>query len=297
MPWIQATPRHRGQLEAFILSQEHYCTSLSDRLRNSTGERLQFPGADKGKIFLELSDSPPARIISLYYIERNGFSFIIFQPQRKDQKGRRRAGFNSLRSMRRLIAPELKYLFSCMGRQVDCNAFINIFNLRPIHHLNYLMMKRLPEAEGVMLQHHADWKICSGTVEDTEYLLPLHCAYVQEEVSLPGRSMNLVASTRYFRSVLQEQRVFFLEIGGAPVAKAQTNARGITVEQVGGVYTVPRLRKRGLAAQVIEYLSRRIIHDGKTVSLFVKEHNQAAIKLYQKCGFVLDSHFKILYLG
>ena len=83
---------------------------------------------------------------------------------------------------------------------------------------------------------------------------------------------------------------------GKPVAKAQTNARGKTVEQIGGVYTLPQLRSRGFGSQLIEHLSREIIRDGKTVSLFVKDTNHAAINLYRKCNFTVNCNFSIFYL-
>ena len=139
MPWIQASSCHRSLVEAFIFSQEHYCANLSDKLLDSSRKRILIPAREQGSLFLELS----GRVLSLYYIERLGFSFIIFNSQ---QGG-------SPSAMRRLITPQLKHLFSCMGRKNDCDLFMEIFNIRPSHRQNYLMMNRREEHS--MLNPHS----------------------------------------------------------------------------------------------------------------------------------------------
>lgn len=289
MPWVQALPLHRPLIEDFIRSREHYCASLSSRIRDPAANRIRLPDKSRAVMFLELSYTPALTIISLYYLEKAGFSFIIFPdptnthaPTNTDQQG-----------MRALIAPWLKPLFSCMGREADCALFRKIFAIRPTHELQYVMMKR--KAAGV-IERRPEYEIRRGDARHIEELLPLHIAYEQEEVVLPGQSMNLGASVRHFRHILQTERLFFLKIDGRVVAKVQTNARGLGVEQMGGVFTFPDMRNRGIASQLVEHLAREIIGNDKTAALFVKRTNQAAISLYQKCGFTTDCHFTIFYL-
>ena len=288
MAWFRAAPRHQPLVEDFIRGREQYCVSLSDKLSDPARNRLIIPARERASLFLERAKLLSPTIISLYYIERNGFSFIISQAAWRKRED------TSLISMRRLIRPELKYLFSCMGRQADCDFFIRTFQIRPRIRLDYLMMHRSASASGISLQ--LQWEVRPGRADDYDRLLPLHLAYEQEEVALSEQTIDLSRSARKFKHIIEHQRVRFLEQQGQAVAKAQTNARGLTAEQIGGVYTRPEQRKRGLGAQLIEQLSREIIQDGKTVSLFVRRDNVAAIKLYEKCGFTVNCHFSIFYI-
>jgi predicted GNAT family acetyltransferase len=61
------------------------------------------------------------------------------------------------------------------------------------------------------------------------------------------------------------------------------------------VYTVERLRNRGIGEYLLAALLDRIYALGKRASLFVKKDNPAAIQLYRKLGFLIRSEFRIAY--
>jgi hypothetical protein len=87
--------------------------------------------------------------------------------------------------------------------------------------------------------------------------------------------------------------VVFAQLPGrGPIAKAATNARGLVFDQIGGVFTLPRYRGLGVGRAVVEFLLSGL---SKPTSLFVKQHNQAAIRMYARLGYVVEDPFTISY--
>lgn len=72
---------------------------------------------------------------------------------------------------------------------------------------------------------------------------------------------------------------------GKPAAKAEMEAVTPRADELGGVYTLPRFRRRGLAAAVCSLLCSRSLSRGKVVRLEAREDNHAAISLYRSLGF------------
>ena len=87
------------------------------------------------------------------------------------------------------------------------------------------------------------------TPADAGALLPLQHAYEKEEVLLDPALFNDALSMRSLLQSLREEVHVVLEREGRPLAKAATNARGFTVDQIGGVYTVPTDRGKGSRAR------------------------------------------------
>ncbi len=79
------------------------------------------------------------------------------------------------------------------------------------------------------------------------------------------------------------------------VAKANSNAIGWNYVQIGGVYTHPLYRRNYYAWHLLKLLCDRIQRTQKNVSLFVKEKNIPAIKLYEKIGFCKKETYAIAY--
>ena len=97
------------------------------------------------------------------------------------------------------------------------------------------------------------------------------------------------------RRSLQREVVYFGTIHGHPVAKAGTNARGFTVDQIGGVFTEAARRRRGYGGAVLSALLRNRFAAGKSAALFVKLDNIVAIRLYEDLGFVTRDGYRICY--
>jgi predicted GNAT family acetyltransferase len=120
---------------------------------------------------------------------------------------------------------------------------------------------------------------------DLDALTPLQEAYEREEVLTAIHEFNQAACRASLARAIDRQLMFAAVEGGVIVGKAGTNARGFRVDQVGGVYTLPERRGRGVAGALMAALLAQIEGSGKTASLFVKPCNAPALSLYRRLGF------------
>lgn len=130
---------------------------------------------------------------------------------------------------------------------------------------------------------------------DEAALLPLHFAYMREEVLIKGRKLNEEFERGQLREALGSQ-VIVTAVSGTEttessaelrvVAKAGTNAIASKVMQLGGVYTVQEERGRGLATALTAFLAESAAQKGMATVLFVGKENPAAIAAYKRAGFV-----------
>ena len=132
---------------------------------------------------------------------------------------------------------------------------------------------------------------------DAEALFPLQKGYELEEVVIDPSHFSDAQCMKLLRKALREELVFVAERDGLPVAKAATNARGFGADQIGGVYTVPSERGKGLGALVVGKLLEAIFPDKRWASLFVKKRNRPAIALYDRLGFAPATDYIISYYG
>ncbi len=132
---------------------------------------------------------------------------------------------------------------------------------------------------------------------DAEALFPLQKGYELEEVIIDPVHFSEANCMRLLKTALKEELVYVAEIDGAPVAKAATNARGFGVDQIGGVYTVPGERDKGIGAYVVTKLLREVLAQKAAACLFVKKRNRPAIALYDRLGFQPVTDYVISYYG
>ena len=142
---------------------------------------------------------------------------------------------------------------------------------------------------------HPALRIIRPTPRQWKPLLPLQIAYETEEVLLPGRIADPSESRYTLLHSLRTQIVLAATDGRSIIARVATNARGYRYAQLGGVYTAPTWRNRGVARWLLTHLLSRIAESGHHASLFVKEDNPAAQRLYHSLGFEFVSPFMIRY--
>lgn len=130
---------------------------------------------------------------------------------------------------------------------------------------------------------------------DINRLFPLEADYQREEVLRHPEYLNEPYARRLFLRQLKEQLVVYALKGKTPVAKAATNARGFLYNQLGGIFTSPEHRNRGIGLKTLEYLLYKTEKDQRHACLFVKTDNASARALYRNCGFQDRGRFMIAY--
>jgi len=138
-------------------------------------------------------------------------------------------------------------------------------------------------------------KIRLGTQKDIENLFPLQKNYEIEEVLPNSEMFNEAISRKHLSMILKSQITVVAEKSGKIVAKANTNGKGFTCYQIGGVYTLPEYRNMGISTALVSYLIEDVFSRGTKASLFVKTNNHAALKVYTNLGFSKNEEFQITY--
>jgi ribosomal protein S18 acetylase RimI-like enzyme len=176
---------------------------------------------------------------------------------------------------------------SAIGLTRDVVRYESALGLGPQSSVSYRLMSRpetAPPLPPCPRPYPGLW-VRRASPADLEALLPLQEAYEREEVLTPIHEFNAPACRASLARALERQLVFAAEEGGVLVGKAGTNARGFLVDQIGGVYTLPARRGRGVAAALMSALLSELLACGRRAALFVKPSNAAALALYRGLGF------------
>lgn len=94
---------------------------------------------------------------------------------------------------------------------------------------------------------------------------------------------------------LRDTRVWVAEVAGQIGAAALTNAEVADLAMIGGVYTVPALRGRGLSQAVCSALCQELLREGKGPVLYWD--TPAAGAVYRKLGFQAVGRWRSVWLA
>ena len=142
----------------------------------------------------------------------------------------------------------------------------------------------------------ASYKIRQATICDASSLLPLQIAYEKEEVCISPKKIPPYISMINLQKILKNEIVYITTLDELPIAKANTNARSINYFQLGGIYTMPKYRRHGIASLTVSALMQHICKvEKKKIALFVNIKNIAAVSLYKKLGFMDVERLMISY--
>lgn len=269
-------------LKKFLCERESWCTSFSSRLIKKNNLVLPefFDGAVIGK-----SESNN-EITSALLVVSDGVWFPIFGSSIEN---------NDRQIIKHLLKKRRYTIFTCMGLEDDLEKLTGILEARSVDSIKYHYMNTTnlefpvhsPKIEGLK---------CRKAIGSDFYRLSnLQAAYEVEEVVRPNKEFNRAICDGYLASSLKKEIVVVAEYEGTMIAKAQTNAKGFSCYQIGGVYVMPEFRNRGIAECLMENLLSIIAREKKTASLFVKKSNFPAIALYKKLGFRIFGDFRIDY--
>jgi predicted GNAT family acetyltransferase len=83
------------------------------------------------------------------------------------------------------------------------------------------------------------------------------------------------------------------------VAKAEIIARSIDMGVLGGVYTIPKFRKKGIAKSLLHQLIEdlRMQHNFRKLIIFTGQHNTAARRLYESLNAQHVGYISLLFGG
>ena len=149
----------------------------------------------------------------------------------------------------------------------------------------------LPEIEAITLHR--------SKVRDHTKLLRLELKYQEEEVFNRELSMQdkIGLTLLYIEKLKKSPSIHaWSHKENMAIAKAEIAAVAFQYLQLGGVYTLPDWRGKGVAAHVVCRLIQMARAQNKNLALFVKKDNPRAIALYQKLMMEMHSDFRIYYV-
>jgi predicted GNAT family acetyltransferase len=187
---------------------------------------------------------------------------------------------------------------SIMGTGRSASAVEALMPTVPTARIEYFLMSvSRQSARPALPPQDSGVVVRMANESDAIALFPLQRAYELEEVVVDPRNFSDAQCMKLLKRTLKEELVFVALENGVPIAKAATNARGFAVDQVGGVFTVPQARGRGLGRMVVSALLRRVLQEKEGACLFVKKKNRPAISLYERLGFAPVTDYVISYYG
>jgi GNAT superfamily N-acetyltransferase len=287
MKWRRAGKRDLSELLAFLLPDEWRAVPFTSRLRRQ-GKRA-FPSSLEASVLICREG---AEIRGTMMLTSTGLLLPSFCPSMNNSgmlPGAPFPGWNDLKFQ----------LFSIMGPIEEVRWLKDQLPLSPMVTVDYHLMRQSREsfarASRECILSPPGLVLRTAYPRDIDALLPLQIRYELEEVVINRQRYSEQACRQNLKRALRQQLVLMAEQNGQVVAKAGTNARGFTTDQIGGVFTMEKVRNSGIAFRVMEELMRRIFAEKPAACLFVKKDNLPALSLYRKLGFRVDDGYQICY--
>jgi len=282
MRWVRLVEDRLDPLMRFLGPLEAGCISFTEKLLQD--RHLTVPSRREYNVLVrEESDGSVSGAILQ---DLNGLFYPVLAPT---------AGRVEPEAVIKMLRVSRK-LFSIMGRSEDVTALENAMPRPPTQWLDYhLMVQSVPPPELPLPRLPRGLVIRMAREDEARHLFDIQKKYEIEEVLLPGNTFSASATIRHLKQTLREQIVLVAELDGIAVAKANTNARGVFYDQIGGVFTEKALRSRGVGTALMLRLCELVAKDHKSATLFVKEENGPAQKMYRNIGFAIESGFRISY--
>ena len=284
MAWTLLSDRLLDPLLRFLGPIEAGCVGFTEVLVGRCGVTVPDPKAHRVYVRIEANGTVSGAVLQ----GATGVYHPVLGP------GRQTVEAECVRGMQRAT----RRLNQIIGRSEDVQALEAAFRRVPEQWIDYhLMVQQASPPEVPRPRLPRGLVISRAIAADANRLFELQRKYELEEVLLAGSPFVGSAAMEHLRMTLDRQIVLMAELEGRAVAKANTNARGVFFDQIGGVFTEPRYRSRGVASALMARLLELIAADRKSATLYVKEHNAPAITMYRNLGFGVDGGFRVAYYG
>jgi predicted GNAT family acetyltransferase len=124
-----------------------------------------------------------------------------------------------------------------------------------------------------------------ATMRDLDQLVPACAAMHREEVGIDPLERDPAGYRERIRELIEKKRSVILIAEGQIAAKCEYSAVTGDAVQLMGVWTHPRMRRRGLSRSLLTEVCGHAARMDKVVTLFVNDFNAPAIRLYESLGF------------
>jgi predicted GNAT family acetyltransferase len=284
--WKLAAARNINPLLDFLAPREYRAAAFASRLQYDSAVRL--PPAKTASLWILPNQKEPESIRAAILLTEAGLYLPLFHetdsPAVEELDVFFRLCCKNRGKIYCLLGGDEDIVLSseALARPVFAERTFDLMTLnktagaQPPVRIPHLLIRRIREAEA-----------------DTFF--PLDRDYQLEEVVTSPDRYNEFAGRLHFRQQCRSQLVFGAWMNGKPVAKAGTNAIGFRYCQVGGVYTEPAFRGRGIATAVMTRLLSAIASRGQHCTLFVRNDNPPAAALYRSLGFSRRCGYRISY--
>ncbi|MBI9105198.1 MAG: GNAT family N-acetyltransferase [Spirochaetales bacterium] len=288
--WSRAVSREFDSIISFLSPREHSCISITSRLMQNGRPDPNL--LKHHEVYLEKKDG---KIVSLLLLSTDSVIAPFFTTGSSD--------YIPEELLKKSPLMRKRYL-TFMGMKEDVLRLELLFGNRSKLSVDYFQLSAESALIPAVVKQYLKSKknntielslIKKAEISDFNLLMPLRKAYEIEEVLLVKSNFNEQASRNRFRKTILEKAVFFGTVQNKPAATCCINTEGIAWYQIGGVFTRPEYRSKGISARLMAELAVYAGNFGKNLTLFVKKDNLPALKLYSNCGFSTAGEFRITY--
>jgi len=134
-----------------------------------------------------------------------------------------------------------------------------------------------------------------ASVADLDAVVPLVARYrVEDGLSSAGDDHTAWIRSHALERI-QAGHLFVVEEGGRIVFTGAFNFAGRAGAGLGGIYTVPDARGRGLAGRATADLCRIALETGPVATLHVDPKNAAAVRAYERAGLRRVGEYRLTF--
>ena len=132
-------------------------------------------------------------------------------------------------------------------------------------------------------------------LEDVESVTLAQAAMTEEDLSVPRNHIDYARLREISRRRIQSGKVWLVSDGPRLLFKTEESARSEDGVLIGGVFTDPECRGRGLARRGIGTWARILFDRGLTLlALHVNRDNLPAIRAYERVGFRRHTSLRLM---